>query len=59
MEFTGGNTDILPKLIQMGQSGAFDQEWTRKQAKANAFIEPALDAYFSNEGINPFQEADT
>lgn len=33
------------------------QEWTQKQAKANAFIEPALGAYFANEGIDPFQEA--
>lgn len=57
MEFTGRNTDLLPKLIQMGQSDEFGQEWTQKHAKANAFIEPALGAYFSNEGIDPFQEA--
>lgn len=57
IEFTGGDTDMLPKLIQMGQNDEFGQEWTQKQAKANAFIEPALGAYFSNEGIDPFQEA--
>ena len=28
---------------------------TRKQAKANTFIEQALDAYFLDAGINPFQ----
>ena len=59
MEFTGGDAAMLPKLMQMGQSDEFGQEWTRKQAKANAFIEPALDAYFSNLGVNPFQEAVT
>lgn len=59
MEFTGGDTAMLPKLIQMGQSDELDQEWTQKQARANAFIEPALEAYFSNAGINPFQEAVT
>ena len=57
MEFTGGDADMLPKLMQMGQSDGFDQEWAQKQAKANAFIEPALDAYFSSLGIDPFQEA--
>lgn len=59
MEFTGGDAAMLPKLMQMGQSGEFNQEWAQKQAQANAFIEPALGAYFSNEGINPFQEAIT
>lgn len=59
MEFTGGDTGMLPKLIQMGQSDKFDQEWTQKQAKANSFIEPALDAYFSSLGIDPFQEVPT
>ena len=59
MEFTGGDAAMLPKLIQMGQRDEFDQEWTHKQAQVNAFIEPALEAYFSNEGINPFQEAMT
>ena len=59
MEFTGGDAALLPKLMQMGQSDGFDQEWTRKYGKANAFIEPALEAYFSNAGIDPFQEAIT
>ena len=58
MEFTGGDAAMLPKLIQMGQSDEFGQEWTQKQAKVNTFVEPALNAYFSNLGINPFQEAD-
>lgn len=56
MEFTGGDTALLPKLLQMGQSDEFNRERTQKQAKANTFIEPALGAYFSNSGINPFQE---
>ena len=56
MEFTGGDAALLPKLIQMGQSDEFNQEWRQKQARANAFIEPALEAYFSGNGINPFQE---
>lgn len=56
MEFTDGDTAMLPKLMELGQSEAFHQEWMQKQARANDFIELALDAYFSNSGINPFQE---
>ena len=56
MEFTGGDSVMLSKLMQMGQSDAFNEEWTQKQAQANAFIEPALSAYFSHAGIDPFQE---
>ncbi len=56
MEFTGGDAAMLPKLMQMGQSESLNQEWTQKQAKANAFIEPALGAYFEACGINPFEE---
>ncbi len=57
IEFTGGDASMLPKLMQMGQNDGFDQEWKPKQLKANIFIEPALDAYFSTLGIDPFQEA--
>lgn len=58
-EFTGGDAALLPKLMEIGQSNGFDQEWKRKQTAANAFIEPALGAYFSSLGINPFQEETT
>lgn len=54
MEFTGGDAVMLSKLMQMGQRDAFSEEWTQKQAEANAFIEPALGAYFSSVGIDPF-----
>lgn len=59
LEFTAGDAAMLPKLIQMGESDELNQEWRQKQAKANIFIEPALGAYFSNLGINPFQEEAT
>ena len=50
---------MLPKLMQIGESDEFNQELKQMQAKANAFIEPALGAYFSSSGINPFQEETT
>ena len=59
LEFTDGDAAMLPKLIQMGESDELNREWKQKQAKANIFIEPALGAYFSNLGIDPFQEGAT
>lgn len=59
LEFTDGDTAMLPKLMQMGESGELNQEWKQKQDKANIFIEPALGAYFSHLGIDPFQEEPT
>ncbi|RKJ44424.1 MerR family transcriptional regulator [bacterium 1XD42-8] len=59
LEFTNGDATMLPKLMQIGESNEFNQEFKQKQAKVNVFIEPALNAYFSNLGINPFQEEAT
>ena len=59
LEFTDGDAAMLPKLMQMGENGELNREWKQKQAKANVFIEPALGAYFSNLGIDPFQEEAT
>ncbi len=56
LEFTNGDAAMLPKLMQMGENAGLNQEWKQKQAQANIFIEPALGAYFSDSGINPFQE---
>lgn len=55
-EFTAGDMSMLPKLIQFGELDGLDHEWKEKQALANAFIGPALDAYLSKLGVNPFQE---
>lgn len=59
LEFTNGDATMLSKLIQLGENSEFSQELRQTQAKANAFIEPALGAYFSNLGMNPFQEGGT
>ena len=59
LEFTNGDASMLPKLMQIGKSDEFNQELKQTQAKANVFIEPALGAYFSDLGINPFQEETT
>ncbi|MBD5151119.1 MAG: MerR family transcriptional regulator [Oscillibacter sp.] len=59
LEFTDGDAAMLPKLMQMGENDELNQEWKQKQDEANIFIEPALGAYFSNLGIDPFQEEAT
>lgn len=58
-EFTGGDMRLLPKLMEIGHFDGEDQPFRHKQAMANAFIEPALGAYFTRLGINPFEEETT
>lgn len=55
MEFTGGDMTILPQLIKMGEVKPVDTELKQKQEIIGAFFEPALEAYFGNLGINPFE----
>ena len=55
LEFTGGDATMLPTLMQIGENDEVNQERRQKQAKAKAFIEPALGAYFLDAGIHPFQ----
>lgn len=55
MEFTDGDMSMLPKLMEIGNFDGPDNEWKQKQAIVNAFIEPALEAYFTKLGLNPFE----
>lgn len=54
--FTGGDMNILTKLMKTESVIASDSEWMEKQVLANAFIEPALDTYFTTLGYNPLEE---
>lgn len=57
MEFTNGDMSLLPKLMEFSENMDNENEyWKEKQATANAFIEPALEAYFDSFGYNPFKE---
>ena len=56
MEFTGGDMAMLPKLMETEKLGGPDSEWAQKQVAANAFIEPALDAYLTALGYDPTGE---
>ena len=47
MEFTNGDMSILPKLIEFSNLKE-DNEWFKKQATINEYIQPALQLYFKN-----------
>lgn len=54
-EFTGGDMNMLPQLMKMGEINTDNADWQQKQEKLNTFLEPALEAYFNNLGKNPFE----
>lgn len=57
MEFTGGNMSMLPNLVAFSEKTVgINNEWQKKQAVANSYIELALEAYFKKLGYDPFSE---
>lgn len=56
LEFTGGDLRMLSNLVRLGRFDGLNSEWKEKQAAANAYLEPALEIYFTALGINPIQE---
>ena len=52
MEFTNGDMSILPKLIEFSNLKE-DNEWFKKQATINEYIQPALQLYFKNSNVDP------
>ena len=55
LAFTGGDMDMLPKLIETGSVDGPDNEWKQMQLALNTFMGPALEFYFTKRGINPFE----
>ena len=53
-DFTGGNLELLPKLIELGDFSGADPAWQAKQARVNDFLGPALEVYLRRQGVNPF-----
>lgn len=47
MEFTNGDMDMLPKLMEFGRLEQGEGPWEEKQKIINAYLEPALEFYFS------------
>ncbi len=63
LEFTGGDMSMLPTLMETGRfkNAAAGEElaWRRDQERVNAYIGPALEAYFDELGIDPLEEGHT
>lgn len=57
-EFTGGDISMLQELIEFGKFEGIDNDWVKKQAEVNAYLDPALEIYFSRMGMNPFGEGE-
>ena len=56
MDFTEGDMTMIPKLMEAERFAGPDGKWSGQQAAVHAFIEPALEAYFTRLGIDPFEE---
>ncbi len=54
MEFTQGDMSMLPKLMELGTSGATNEEWKKRQTIVNEYSEAALEIYLESLGVNPF-----
>ena len=54
-EFTGGDMSLLPQLMNFRNMQTDDEQYINMQITLNNFIEPALNAYFTNSGTNPFE----
>lgn len=57
-EFTGGDGTMLSRLMKLGEIQEGGNDWEQRQAQVNAYLEPALEIYFSKLGIDPFGEVD-
>ena len=47
---------MLPKLMEVGNIDTATNAWEERQKIVNAYLEPALQVYFSRLGTNPFEE---
>lgn len=55
MEFTNGDMSMLSTLVEAGNQDHVTSGEEQTQGNANDFIGPALEAYFSKLGVNPFK----
>ena len=46
---------ILPTLMKFDNLIGDNNEWLEKQKQVNEYLQPALELYFQNAGINAFE----
>lgn len=56
LTFTDGDMSLLPQLMKFSDFDNPNQSQMEQQAVANAFIGPALEAYFDELGLDPLAE---
>lgn len=57
-EFTNGDMSMLPKLMEIGKIDTATNAWEERQKIVNAYLDPALQIYFSRLEENPFEEVE-
>ena len=53
-EFWNGDMSMLPTLMKFDNLIGDNNEWLEKQKQVNEYLQPALELYFQNAGINAF-----
>ena len=57
-EVTGGDISLMSSLMTIAdKEDSMGENWKRKWLAAEPYIQDALKAYFSKNGINPFEGA--
>lgn len=54
--FTEGDRALLSQLQELGKFEGEDNIWKERQTAAIAYLQPAMAAYFAQQGIDPFKE---
>ncbi|MCL2493820.1 MAG: MerR family transcriptional regulator [Clostridiales bacterium] len=58
VEFTGGNMALLPKLVEFAdQKEGWDAQWKERWGNVETYLRAAMQAYFTNNGIDPLEGA--
>ncbi|MDR1705692.1 MAG: MerR family transcriptional regulator [Clostridiales bacterium] len=58
VQFTGGDMKLLPKLMELSENLAGeDGDLKRQWSAVEGYISKTMEAYFTNLGYNPFEEA--
>jgi len=59
MDYMGGDISLFPKVLKISEAVMNENdEWRQRSKMAESFISPAMEAYFTSIGFNPFKEED-
>ena len=56
LEITRGDANLISQIAELAEVADADCSWKKKQDAANIFLEPAMEAYFTAIGYNPFPD---